>query len=36
VIASKQVGDDEEITVAFADKGVKRLMSQYARLEKAG
>jgi DNA helicase-2/ATP-dependent DNA helicase PcrA len=36
VIASKQVGDDQEITVAFADKGVKRLMSQYARLEKPG
>jgi DNA helicase-2/ATP-dependent DNA helicase PcrA len=36
VIASKLVGDDEEITVAFADKGVKRLMAQYARLEKVG
>ena len=34
VITSKLVGDDEEITVAFAEKGIKRLMAQYARLEK--
>jgi len=36
VVASRPVGGDEEVTVAFADQGVKRLMAQYARLERAG
>lgn len=35
VVSSKLVGNDEEVTVAFADEGVKRLMNQYAHLEKA-
>ncbi|MEN6478753.1 MAG: UvrD-helicase domain-containing protein [Anaerolineales bacterium] len=34
VVASKLVGGDEEVTVAFVDQGVKRLLLQYARLEK--
>jgi DNA helicase-2/ATP-dependent DNA helicase PcrA len=34
VIESKVVGDDEEVTVAFAAQGIKRLMASYARLEK--
>ncbi len=34
VIASRIVGQDEEVTVAFVDKGIKRLMCAYARLEK--
>lgn len=34
VISSRIVGDDEEVTVAFADQGIKRLMKQYARLER--
>ena len=34
VISSRIVGDDEEVTVAFADQGVKRLMRQYARLKR--
>jgi len=35
VVSSKIVGHDEEVTVAFLEKGVKRLMAQYARLERA-
>jgi DNA helicase-2/ATP-dependent DNA helicase PcrA len=34
VISSKIVAGDEEVTVAFAEKGIKRLMMQYARLER--
>ena len=34
VVGSKIVGGDEEVTVAFTDKGIKRLMTQYAHLEK--
>ena len=34
VVSSKIVGDDEEITVAFEGRGVKRLMAAYAKLEK--
>ena len=34
VISSQVVGPDEEITVAFEAQGVKRLLAQYARLEK--
>lgn len=34
VISSRLVGDDEEVTVAFANQGVKRLMQQYAKLQK--
>ena len=35
VVASKLVGDDEEVTVAFEELGVKRLMASFANLEKA-
>ena len=34
VVASKLVGGDEEVAVAFEGRGVKRLMASYARLEK--
>jgi DNA helicase-2/ATP-dependent DNA helicase PcrA len=34
VVSSRVVGSDEEVTVAFAEQGVKRLLAQYARLEK--
>ncbi len=34
VIASKPSGDDEEVSVVFADVGVKRLLLSFARLEK--
>jgi len=34
VIESRVVGGDEEVTVAFAAQGIKRLMASYARLEK--
>ena len=33
VISSKIVGDDEEVTVAFPGKGVKKLLAAFARLE---
>jgi DNA helicase-2/ATP-dependent DNA helicase PcrA len=33
VIASKVVGDDEEVSVAFEGRGIKRLMASYAKLE---
>jgi len=35
VVSSVARGDDEEVTVAFAGLGVKKLMQQFARLEKA-
>jgi DNA helicase-2/ATP-dependent DNA helicase PcrA len=34
VISSKRTGDDEEVEVAFAGRGVKRLVASFARLEK--
>jgi DNA helicase-2/ATP-dependent DNA helicase PcrA len=34
VIESKITGDDEEITVAFEEKGLKRLLASFAKLEK--
>lgn len=34
VIESKNVGDDEEVTVAFEGRGVKRLMASFAKLQK--
>jgi DNA helicase-2/ATP-dependent DNA helicase PcrA len=36
VIESKVMGDDEEVTVAFEEKGLKRLLASFARLEKLG
>src|SRR6266545_4494856 len=35
VVSSKLVENDEEVTVAFAGKGVKRLLASFAKLEKA-
>ncbi|MHB1295428.1 MAG: ATP-dependent helicase [Anaerolineae bacterium] len=35
VISSQVSGDDEEVTVAFEGRGIKRLMAGYAHLEKA-
>jgi DNA helicase-2/ATP-dependent DNA helicase PcrA len=35
VVASAVAGDDEEVTVAFEGRGVKRLMASIARLERA-
>jgi len=34
VVSSRLVGSDEEVTVAFDAQGVKKLLCQYARLEK--
>jgi DNA helicase-2/ATP-dependent DNA helicase PcrA len=34
VIESKVAGDDEEVTVAFEEKGIKRLLASFAKLEK--
>jgi len=34
VIESKVAGNDEEVTVAFAEKGLKRLLASFAKLEK--
>lgn len=34
VVSSKLVDGDEEVTVAFSGKGVKRLLASFARLEK--
>lgn len=34
VIESKIMGDDEEVTVAFEAKGIKRLLASFAKLEK--
>ncbi len=34
VIESKVVGADEEVTVAFEEKGLKRLLASFAKLEK--
>jgi DNA helicase II / ATP-dependent DNA helicase PcrA len=36
VVSSKLVENDEEVTVAFTGKGVKRLLASFAKLEKAG
>jgi hypothetical protein len=36
VIESKVTGADEEVTVAFEEKGIKRLLSSFAKLEKLG
>jgi hypothetical protein len=36
VVVSSQVrSDDEEVVVAFPDKGVKKLMASFAKLAKA-
>ena len=35
VVSSKLVENDEEVTVAFAGKGVKRLLASFAKLERA-
>jgi DNA helicase-2/ATP-dependent DNA helicase PcrA len=34
VVSSKLVENDEEVTVAFAGKGVKRLLASFANLQK--
>jgi DNA helicase-2/ATP-dependent DNA helicase PcrA len=34
VVSSKLVENDEEVTVAFSGKGVKRLLASFAKLEK--
>jgi len=34
VIESKVMGDDEEVTVAFEGRGIKRLLASFAKLEK--
>ncbi len=34
VVSSKVTGDDEEVTVAFDGRGVKRLLASFARLKK--
>ncbi|MBA3947805.1 MAG: UvrD-helicase domain-containing protein [Herpetosiphonaceae bacterium] len=34
VVSSEVKGDDEEVTVAFAGKGVKKLLAAFAKLEK--
>ena len=36
VVESVIVGDDEEVTVAFEHRGLKRLLASFARLEKIG
>ena len=36
VVSAKPSGDDEEVTVAFIDKGVKTLLQRLAKLEKIG
>jgi DNA helicase-2/ATP-dependent DNA helicase PcrA len=36
VIESKTTGADEEVTVAFEEKGIKRLLASFAKLEKLG
>ncbi|HEU5088289.1 MAG TPA: 3'-5' exonuclease, partial [Roseiflexaceae bacterium] len=36
VVSSRLLDDDEEVTVAFAGKGVKRLLASFAKLEKVG
>lgn len=35
VVSSRVIDDDEEVTVAFAGKGVKRLLASFANLERA-
>ena len=34
VVSSQLRSDDEEVTVAFPDKGVKKLMASFAKLAK--
>ncbi|MCD6518316.1 MAG: ATP-dependent DNA helicase PcrA, partial [Anaerolineae bacterium] len=34
VVSSKIVGDDEEVTVAFENQGVKRLLASFAKLQR--
>jgi len=34
VVESKVAGDDEEVTVVFEEKGIKRLLASFAKLEK--
>ncbi len=34
VIEGKITGADEEVTVAFEEKGIKRLLASFAKLEK--
>jgi DNA helicase-2/ATP-dependent DNA helicase PcrA len=34
VIESKVMGGDEEVTVAFEERGIKRLLASFAKLEK--
>ena len=34
VIESKSTGNDEEVSVAFSDVGIKRLAASFAKLEK--
>ena len=34
VVESKVAGSDEEVTVAFEEKGIKRLLASFAKLEK--
>jgi len=36
VVQAKPAGDDTEVTVAFADAGLRRLLLRYAGLEKVG
>jgi DNA helicase-2/ATP-dependent DNA helicase PcrA len=36
VVSSKLTRDDEEVTVAFPDQGVKRLLASLANLELVG
>ncbi|MGA9349164.1 MAG: UvrD-helicase domain-containing protein [Anaerolineae bacterium] len=36
VIESKATGGDEEVTVAFQERGIKRLLASFAKLEKLG
>lgn len=36
VVSSKLVEGDEEVTVAFAGKGIKRLLASFANLQRAG
>jgi DNA helicase-2/ATP-dependent DNA helicase PcrA len=36
VLKSELTADDEEVTIAFADKGIKTLLASYAKLRKIG
>jgi DNA helicase-2/ATP-dependent DNA helicase PcrA len=35
VVSSRILDDDEEVTVAFPSKGVKKLLASFAKLERA-